>query len=304
VPEQKKQAMIPAEFEEKTYEAPLYNQLERGQRNLFTPGQVMEGVVGFDRGVFLSHVALWQTLGYKSPLHGAALAYYDWPITWGPVNPPTQLPRFKLNLFLQAKRPDHYKRKPKAVRKLGGVSAPLWSFRITPHQQKLLEVLAETIKGRGHVAYASAAFHTNAALFAHTKMRTIVQNSTFPSVTKLKGHDTWYYWMPGASGAANPDAENIEEPSLLDRIRTLAGESKPYETGDITWLDATARQVIASALSTEGSGHAIGAHFLNDLQTLDRLAQSYDLPPSMLAYAQISLFTIHFDLNWLVVVES
>ena len=30
--------MVPAEFEEKSYEGPLYNQLERGNAELFTPG--------------------------------------------------------------------------------------------------------------------------------------------------------------------------------------------------------------------------------------------------------------------------
>lgn len=65
------------------------------------------------------------------------------------------------------------------------------------------------------MAYASAVFHTNASLFAHMKQGTIVQNSTFPSALKLKGHDAWYYWSPGAVGAANPNPENIEEAPLL-----------------------------------------------------------------------------------------
>lgn len=41
--------MKPAEFEEKEYEGPLYNQLERGNRLLWPPGQVLEGYLGFDR---------------------------------------------------------------------------------------------------------------------------------------------------------------------------------------------------------------------------------------------------------------
>jgi hypothetical protein len=296
--------LIPAEFEEKTYEGTLYNQFERGQRNLFTPGQVMEGAVGFDRGLFLSQVALWQTLGYKAPLHGAALAYYDWPITWGPARPRSQLPNFKLNLFLQTKRPEYYKRRPRSVVKLPGTRAPLWAFHTRGHQQKLLEVLAETTQGRAHVAYACAAFHTNAALFAHMKTRTIVENSTFPSVSRLSGHNAWYYWSPGASGAANPDPENIEEPSLFDRIRTLARENSGYEPGDLTWLDVTAREVIASVLKLENQTDAVSAHFLDDLQTLSRFAERYDIQPSFLAYAQISLFSIRFDLNWLLVTDT
>ena len=45
------------------------------------------------------------------------------------------------------------------------------------------------------------------------------------------------------------------------------------------------------------------AHFFDDLQTLERLTAPFELRPSLLAYAQINLFTIRFDLNWLVVAD-
>jgi hypothetical protein len=130
---------------------------------------------------------------------------------------------------------------------------------------------------------------------------TIVENSTFPSATALKGHEAWYYWSPGATGAANPNPENIEEPQLLDRLRTLARESKGYERGDLSWLDATAREVIEAAHATERQIDAVTAYFFNDLLTLNRLAEANELPASLLSFAQIGLFTIRFDLQWLVV---
>lgn len=225
--------MVRAEFEEKSYEAPLYNQLERGNAELFTPGQVMEATVGFDRGLFVAQAAVWQTLGYKSALRGAALAYYDWP-TWGPPNPRANLPRFRLNLFLQAKRPVYHERRPRAVRSNRDLRAPLWSFRINEAQQKLLEKLATGTEGKAHVSYAAAAFHTNSALFAHTKNRTVVQNSTFPSAAVLSGHEAWYYNAPGAQGVANPNPENIEQPSLMNRVRELSREADASEAGDLT----------------------------------------------------------------------
>ena len=79
------------------------------------------------------------------------------------------------------------------------------------------------------MAYAAAAFHTNSALFTHTKRRTVVQNSTFPSVDALSGHEAWYYRIPGAQGAANPNPENIEEPPLLSRVRAIAREAGALE---------------------------------------------------------------------------
>lgn len=225
---------------------------------------------------------------------------YDWPFGWGPPRPRTQLPRFRLNLFLQAKRPAYYKGKPRTLSTIHSLDAPLWAFRITDHQQRLLETLADKTRGRAHVAYASAAFHTNSALFTHTKCRTIVQNSTFPSVQALSGHEAWYYQGPGSQGAANPDPESIEQPPLLERIRTLAREAEPQAPGNLAWLDTLAGNVIGAAGAVERAD-AVNVQFFDDLQTLDRLAERYDLRPSLRAYAQVVLFTIRFDLNWLVV---
>ena len=52
--------MTPPEFEEKSDEAPLYSQLERGQQVIFTPGQVLESLLGFDHDVFMTQAALWE----------------------------------------------------------------------------------------------------------------------------------------------------------------------------------------------------------------------------------------------------
>jgi hypothetical protein len=291
--------VIPAEFAEKTYEWPLYNQLERAHPFVYSPSQVLEKTVGFDAGLYVTINVLWQTLGYSAPPSGTLLSSVSWPL--GRLNPKKEFPDVRLNLFLQAKRPVYYPRRPKVLRSLSGVGAPLWAFSVTKHQQKRLESLATKTKGHAHVAYASAAFHTNAALFEHMKLGTIVENSTFPSVMALKEHDAWYYWSPGASGTANPAPENIEEAPLLDHIQQLARESRGYQRDELSWLDVTAREVIAAARATEGPADAMSAHFFDDLQTLNRLADLNELGPSLRAYAQIGLFTTRFDLEWLVV---
>jgi hypothetical protein len=294
--------VTPAEFEEKSYEAPLYNQLERGQNRLFVPGQVLENTLGFDAGLFVVRQAVWETLGYRTPLTGAALGYYDWPYVWHLPRPGVSLPRFRLNLFLQAKRPLFYTRRPRSLTRIP-LTGPLWSFQVTRHQQRRLEVLSDTLQGRAHVAYAAAVFHTYNDLFRHTKSRTMVQNSTFPSVEKLKGHDAWYYRTPGAQGAANPNPESIEEPDLLSRLPQLAGVGIPYEAGDLRWLDDTAKGVTEAAGPTEREVDGFAAHFYDDLQSLDRLIERYGMPPSLRAFAQISLFTARAEMIWLVMAD-
>ena len=270
---------------------------------MFVPGQVLENTLGFDAGLFLTQSAVWEILGYRTPLSGAALGYYDWPYAWKLARPSPKLPRFRLNLFLQAKRPDYYKRRPRTLKDIPSITTPLWSFRITPQQQQRLEVLAETLKGKAHVSYAAAAFNTYSALFCHTTYRTIVENSTFPSVEKLKGHGAWYYHAPGAQGAANPDPEAIEEPTLLNRLRDLARTGDAYEDGDLSWVDDTARGVISALARDERAFDGLTAHFFDDLQTLDRLAERFELRPSLVAYAQVSLFVTRFNLSWLVMAD-
>ena len=56
-------AAIPSEFEEKEYEAPLYNQLECGTRLVWSPGQVFEEYIGVDRAIFLRDPVLWRHFG-------------------------------------------------------------------------------------------------------------------------------------------------------------------------------------------------------------------------------------------------
>ena len=265
---------------------------------------MLENTLGFDAGLFVAQSALWETLGYKAPLAGAALAYYDWPYAWRLSRPKLRVPRFRLNLFLQAKRPVYYRRRPRAMRSIASMQGPLWSFRVTKHQQRRLEVFSDRLKGKAHVAYAAAAFHTYADLFTHTKRRTIVENSTFPSVEKMNGHEAWYYRVPGAQGAANPKPESIEEPSLLERVRDLARVSEASDIGDLRWLDVTARGAIEAAGAVEGTIDGVTAHFFDDLQTLERLLEGIELQPSLRSYMQVGLFTARFDLNWLVVADT
>jgi hypothetical protein len=80
----------------------------------------------------------------------------------------------------------------------------------------------------------------------------------------------------------------------------LARDTETYTSGDFTWLDSLSDNVIEATRSVEGA-NAVDAQFLDDLQTLDRLAETTDLQPSFRAYARIMLFTVRFDLSWLVV---
>jgi hypothetical protein len=292
--------MIPAEFEEPAYEAPLYNQLERGVAPLYTPGRVLEQHLGFDRGIYIAEQMVWETLGYSAPPSGMALGYYDWPMWFGPPRPRHNLPRFRLNLFLQAKRSLYYVRRPRSLARFPDYQGPMWAFNIKEHQQKLLMHLANRAGRRAHVAYAAPAFHTNAALFRHTRCRSIVPNSSFPSVMALEGHEAWYYREPGTVGVANPDPEHIEEQPFLERLELLAADAPISDQGEIFGFDQLAPVVIAAVQDIENMADPYAAQFFDDLQTLDRFLEPYDLRSTIRAFSQIRLFTLRFALTWLV----
>jgi hypothetical protein len=292
--------MTPAEFEEAAYEAPLYNQLERGLANVYTPGRVLEHRLGFDRGILIAEHAVWETLGYSAPPPGIALGYYDWPMRVERRIAGANLPRYRLNIFLQAKRSVYYPRRPRSLSKFSDFSGPLWAFSITKHQQRLLEGLSRRSGKRAHVTYAAPAFHTNADLYRHTRLRSVVRHSTFPSVSAMESHEAWYYRGPGTRGVANPDPERVEEPPFPERLESLAADAPVDERGDIFGFENLAEIVLATAQSTEDTGDPQAARYLDDLQTLDRLIEPYALRPTFYAYAQVRLFTLQFDLTWLI----
>jgi len=289
--------MEPAEFEERAYEGPLYNQLERGQRNIFAPGQVLEHDLGFDRGVFIAEHAVWETLGYEAPPAGMALGYYDWPLWWVPRAQSRRLPRYRINLFIQAKRSNFFRRRPRSLKSSNRLPPPIWGFPIAPRQQKRLLLLADRAKARAHVTYAAPVFHTASALYRHTKARTIIPNSTFPSATAIKDHEYWFYKVPGAVGMGNPEPEGIEEPGLLARLASLAASE--LSVSELPFEDLAAT-VISTAEAFDDTD-ATTAHFFDDLQTLDRLLEPFDIRTTTRAYSQVRLFTLRFDLSWLIV---
>jgi hypothetical protein len=284
--------VTPAEFEERAYEAPLYDQLQGDDPRLFNPGQVLENKLGFDRGLFIAQKALWKLLGRKAPPGGAFLANYNWPGKNAPQK--EKFPPYRLNLFLQAKRPHYCQRKPRVLRSITSVDAPLWAFPIKYDQQRLLERLAERTKRSCHVAYAAGAFHTYSSLFTHTLGRTIVKNSTFPSAQVLAGHEFWYYQKPGAEGIANPEPDNIREQPLFRRLFEAATKSNINESNGLDWMESLATATIDSARNSEGSYSRIRDQFFQDLRTLDSLRFRYDLEPSLQAYVQVQLFATRF----------
>lgn len=218
--------MTPADFEESEYRGPLYNQLERGNHLVWEPGQVFEKHIGIDRAAYVTDPYFWGLHGLGAPMSGVVLLDYDWYYIWKKRLKNKILPDFKLNLFLQAKRP-HAGTRPRGKVKKAGIVGDYWKFEITPHQQIALEQMEKTLNGKSIVCYAAPAFHTQAALYEHTKNQSIVPSSSFPPASALAGHGAWYYDNGGLSGVANPDFVRMEFEPLQTRIVSLMERTQP-----------------------------------------------------------------------------
>ncbi len=206
-----------AEFEEKEYENPLNTQLLLGNRNIWTPGQVFEGNFGIDAALKVTRSDFWRIAGVPHILSGVILDDFNFRYVWRRLGKDRQLPTFKLNLFLQAKRPDGMQYRP-AVLRSQGLQFPYWRFGIKTHQQDLLSKLKRKLRNRAFVAYGCAAFHRYDELFAHTENGTLVENSTFINVERLVGHHKWIYDQPGSVGFAMSEPEFIKDNNLFDEI--------------------------------------------------------------------------------------
>jgi hypothetical protein len=298
--------MILADFEESEFRGPLYNQLERGNHLVWEPGQVFEEHIGIDRASFVTNLAFWGLHGHTAPMNGVVLIDYDWSYIWKKRLKNKALPDFQLNLFLQAKRPEAGKR-PRGKIKKGGILKDYWKFEITPHQQTALERMSSVLSPNALVCYAAPAFHTQAALYEHTKNQSIVSASTFPPVDKLSGHGAWYYQSGGLLGVANPDFVKIEVEPLEVRIKELVGQRQNERLDAVQTLRALAEMLVRSA-SNNSSPTAADTWFQVQLQRFENivetmasdLVQDDAILASIRHFGQVRTFCNAYRLDWYV----
>lgn len=210
-----------ADFEEKEFEIPLYRELLASEFDLWTPGQVLEGHLGFD-GALRVAADYWEIVG-RQPAPGVMLARYGLsPI----LAKPGELPDFSTNLFLQVKRPFEYESPPREVQ-AHGLKAPCWYFETRQGdppdegQQAILERLEEHLRDRAEVAYAGAAFAQKRRLFSLQRERVLRHHTTFPTASNLKDHARWLYDAGGAAGVAHSEPERISGPTLIERLQRI-----------------------------------------------------------------------------------
>lgn len=298
--------MIPADFEESEYRGPLYNQLERGNHLVWEPGQVFEKHIGIDRSAYVTDPIFWQMQSFNDPMPGVLLPSYEWDYIWKTRMAKKVLPDFQLNLFTQAKRPFSGTR-PRKILKEKGISNSYWKFEIKRHQQLALERMSNNISSQALVCYASPAFHTQGALYTHTRNMSVVQSSTFPPVNLLTGHTAWYYDCGGATGVANPEVERIEAKTILEQIDGFVRENESLESKESQSLIALADGIVESQYEISDPS-SVDTWFQFMLKQVEEtVATLYEVDSSLeaklqeyRAYLQIRTFCSAHHLDWYV----
>lgn len=291
--------MPPAEFEEKSFETPLNSQLLAGNTHLYAPGQVLESAVGFDAAMLAGHVGFWKLWhGLPGPMNGTVMNA-AW---WGPsANPLPSLPSFKLNLFLQYKRPVLLEKKNASEWKHWGKS--YFRYGITPHQQVALEKCAKGLGSHGLVVYASPSFWKLRDLYTHTTQGSLVNATNFAEVTSLTGHGVYTYVASGTHGIACSKPAKIPVLSGAGGIpERIFGAPEPPRGTNIFQLADRALSDAVRPLIDLGNfdgrvreASAVLREFLNPEILDDEGFESVVIP-----YLRASFFCLILGLGWLI----
>ena len=237
---------------------------------------------------------------------GAVLLDYDWNYIWKRRLKNKTMPDFQLNLFLQAKRP-HAGTRPRGKVRKSGIVSDYWKFDITPHQQVALERVSKQLASRALICYAAPAFHTQAALYEHTKNQSIVPFSSFPPVHELSGHGAWYYDRRGLFGVANPDFMRVELEPLQSQIARLVERWQVRSETAAESLGALAAALVNSASEIQEASPAdtwfqlLLARSEGVVSTMVELGEQDEKRlASLKHYAQVKAFCNAYRLDWYV----
>ncbi len=273
--------MRPAQFEEKDFEGPLYNQLLFGGHRLATPGQVFEGRYGIDAALEALHPLFWDVFGYRNIPKGCCLDDFNWGFIWRRLGRKRPLPNFSTNLLIQSKRPDVLARARGPLHTYG-LSAPVWRYTITSHQHLILQRIARTLGNRALVIYASTAFETFDDLYAYTDAGTIVEHCNFTRVQRLVNHEKWNYDSPGTRGVATSDPELIEDEPFSALLKTVHEAHEPRAEAEKELLLIADGLTVACRAGAEES--ALARRAIVVLDRITSLEERFEVRPGAALY--------------------
>jgi len=287
-----------AEFEEKEYEGPLYQELLFGSHDLWIPGQVFEGHFGVDAVLNATHPLFWAEFGFPEVPAGVQIGHLRHGRLWRRHGSTRAMPNFSSNLLVQAKRPDLMRRASGAMA-ADGYSAPYWRFKVDASQRGLLRALDYKLGHRAFVVYAGAAFDTLADLFKFTHEHSVVEHSSFVRVRRMANHSSWNYFGPGTCGVAASSTERIEEPELavlFDEFLRNAHDQLADAQKELHLLDTAIDEALSESHFDSARSHYVQSHRDGVSRSVGK--KRVDSPSALFARVAVSFAAM--GLVWLV----
>ncbi|WP_033961440.1 hypothetical protein [Psychroserpens jangbogonensis] len=282
-----------AEFEEKEYESPLIHQLMMESNNMWSPGQVFEGNFGIDTSLEVLRPDFWKTIGHFDYPNSVILSDYNFGYVWRKIKRKRKLPDFSLNLFLQIKRPEGLKNRPRNLKALG-LRSPYWRFGIKKHQQELLMQLARKLNNRAFVAYASPAFHLANDLYTNTRNNTLVENSTFVRAERLNGHYKWVYDCSGSNGIACSKPQRIEDEYFFNEINNAIKKNNNEKNNENENLIQLEQSIIEISSKSRKSNY-----IANEILFRYESIVEMEISKESKSYILIKIFANLTNSNWI-----
>ena len=206
-------------FEEKTYESYFNNELDSKSSVYFPPGQVLEGLLGFDATANSKNRALWRCVGhpywFRPRYSGVDLRdiAQELEVEF------KRIPRIKTNLLFQYKRPCY-------ITKANGKEWKHWDkeyyrYQLSDDQHKLLSKIDKAFGDMALVLYASPAINNLDALVECKLQNKIIESSNFTKASALNNHSKNTYINSGTFSIACSEPEKLESIKLLSQLEAI-----------------------------------------------------------------------------------
>lgn len=248
------------QFKEKTFEKHFGHELACQTNVTFSPDQCDEAILGFDEAFRMPEDWFFRLGPYvrrqrRRRLTGIEIDDFN----NNAEVAARHMPKFKLNLFIQFKRPKFLT--SRGAREWSDWKQNYYRYETTPHQQEALERIDAKSYGRAATIYASPAFWTADDLWEHMKNTDVINHSNMASTAKLNGHEHYSYIAPGYVGKGHSETIAIES-DPLHRIIEIG-----FERNEPLPLNLHLKKT-ASAILEATSGSDLVTPVFHQLQTV------------------------------------
>jgi hypothetical protein len=289
--------MVAATFEEKTYETAYNAELiagAGGNWRIFSPGQVLEKVTGFDVAADPGPEHLiWRVLRAPRP-RGLSLMPSHWASSRSGLPKAQELPSMPLSLILQFKRPEYLYGSRAAQRRLW--HGPYYRFSRSREQHSVLKRLESNLADDAIVRYASPAFHTLGELEEAQMKRKVIALSGHVAPSVFGRHQVWTYNAAGTYGRGNPTGRARPVEAFDDLFASLLGVSSGR--GEMVKYDGITEHVAVLADACRHRNRQLRGVVAEWAASLRRADIPLSLIPQLSDYATVQTLTTWYGAGW------